>query len=120
MNIRQNWASVLGRLRVIGSFEALSFLALVGVGMPLKYIWDQPLGVRILGPVHGALFLWLCAVCAQAVFEQGWSKRGGVVVFLAAFVPFGPFLIDGWLAREQLRHAEKAEKGEKPVVPPLV
>lgn len=43
--------------RLIGFLEALSFLILLLIAMPLKYIWGQPEAVKIVGSAHGGLFL---------------------------------------------------------------
>jgi hypothetical protein len=40
-------------------------------------------------------------VIARAVFEKGWPTKNGAIVFVAALFPFGPFLIDAWLKRQQ-------------------
>jgi integral membrane protein len=89
-------------LRILGFFEGLSFVILVGVGMPLKYVMGEPLLVRVMGPIHGILFLWLCLLVLQAVFEHGWPRLRGGLVVLAALLPLGPFLIDGWLKRQAI------------------
>ncbi|MGB0788445.1 MAG: DUF3817 domain-containing protein, partial [Marinirhabdus sp.] len=43
--------------RIISVLEAVSFLLLLGIAMPLKYIWGSPEMVRIVGAAHGVLFL---------------------------------------------------------------
>ncbi|HEY0176270.1 MAG TPA: DUF3817 domain-containing protein, partial [Pedobacter sp.] len=47
----------IGRLRLIGYTEGLSLLVLIGIAVPLKYYSHYPQMTRILGPVHGGLFL---------------------------------------------------------------
>ena len=37
--------------------EAVSYLVLLGLAMPLKYLWQMPLAVKIIGSIHGALFV---------------------------------------------------------------
>ena len=49
--------SELRQLRLVAFSEGLSFVVLLFVAMPLKYIWGLKLAVRIVGSVHGALFL---------------------------------------------------------------
>ena len=93
-------ADPLTRVRMIGAIEALSFLLLLGVGMPMKYLAQEPIFVRVLGPVHGALFIWLMVEVIQLVLFGGWPKKRGVVVFLASLFPAGPLLIDGWLKKQ--------------------
>jgi integral membrane protein len=101
MSFSETFRSPIGKMRVVGFFEGLSFVALMGIGMPMKYMMGQPLVVKITGPIHGILFLWLCMVIARAVFEKGWPTKNGAIVFVAALLPFGPFLIDSWLKRQQ-------------------
>ncbi|RYZ34498.1 MAG: DUF3817 domain-containing protein, partial [Myxococcaceae bacterium] len=49
--------SALRQLRLIAFLEGLSFLGLLFVAMPVKYLLGQPLAVRVAGSVHGLLFL---------------------------------------------------------------
>ena len=80
--------------RVVGSLEALSFLVLLLVGMPLKYVWGMPLAVRILGSLHGALFLIFCAALVAVKREEGWPARLAATAFISAFLPAGPWIFD--------------------------
>ena len=92
--------TLISRLRQIGKCEAISFLVLLGIAMPLKYIWGMPLAVRIVGMVHGVLFIAYCAVLWNTANSHGWHWRKSGVFFIAAFLPFGPFIVDGRLAEE--------------------
>lgn len=90
----------IGRLRALGMLEGASFLVLLFVAMPLKYVWDMPMAVKTVGWVHGLLFVLFLAALLQAMTEREWSlgKAGGFL--LAALLPFGPFVVDGKLRRE--------------------
>jgi integral membrane protein len=81
--------------------EGVSFIALLGVAMPLKYMADMPMAVRIVGSIHGLLFVAFCFVLLQTMQAKGWSLFKAAGVFLAAVLPFGPFVIDGRLRKEQ-------------------
>jgi integral membrane protein len=94
-------ASRIRRLRHIGFAEALSFLAL-GVAMGFKYGLEQPLGVRILGPLHGGLFLLYLAALVHAWRATRWSFARVALLGLAAVLPAGPFCCERWLRREEL------------------
>lgn len=78
--------------------EATSFLALL-VATYVKYANDAPLGVEILGPIHGVLFLAYVYIAVVIRGSLGWSHRTTLYVLLGAVVPFGGFIVDRWLAR---------------------
>jgi integral membrane protein len=90
----------IGRLRLIGWVEGLSFLLLLGVAMPLKYMLGMPLAVKLVGWAHGVLFVLFCMALAAAAHAGKWSLIRVGTVFVAALVPFGPFLIDRGLQRD--------------------
>ncbi|MGN6531837.1 MAG: DUF3817 domain-containing protein, partial [Ginsengibacter sp.] len=54
--IRENVKSIR-QLRWIGIAEGISFLLLLGVAMPLKYLYDFPVAVKVTGWIHGLLFI---------------------------------------------------------------
>jgi integral membrane protein len=86
--------SLIQRLRLLGYAEALSWLLLLFIAMPLKYIWQLPLMVRYTGWLHGILFiLYMVHLClASQKFHWKISKLflGGI----AAFLPFGTLWFD--------------------------
>ena len=94
------WRTPIGRVRAVGILEGISFLMLLGIAMPLKYLAGMPLAVRIAGLAHGVLFLALLYVVMQAAAAVEWSWRRCARVIFAALLPCGPFVIDRSLARE--------------------
>jgi integral membrane protein len=92
--------TVIGRLRIIGIIEGVSFLLLLGVAMPLKYLAGLPQVVTMVGWIHGLLFMAFCVALTQAHQEAKWTlwRTGGVLI--AALLPFGPFVIDKSLRQE--------------------
>ena len=82
------WFMWLGRL------EALSFLVLLFAAMPLKYVMQDPSMVKLMGPIHGGLFLLYCAAAFWTASEEEWPKKKHAMVYLAAVFPFGPFLFE--------------------------
>ena len=91
----------IGRLRAIGILEAISFLVLLGIAMPLKYFAGLPEAVKVAGWTHGVLFMLFCALLLEAKQQASWSFRQTGAVLVAALLPFGPFIIDGRLRREE-------------------
>jgi integral membrane protein len=89
-------------LRITALVEGTSFLLLVGVAMPLKYYAGMPLAVKYTGWAHGVLFVGLCLLLLQVMLAARWSLGRGALVFVAALVPFGPFLLDKHMRRWEL------------------
>lgn len=80
--------------RWISFLEAISFLLLLFIAMPLKYIWDMPEYVRIVGMAHGILFI-LYLLGAYWMYEKlNWSVKILFIVFLSSILPFGPFVVE--------------------------
>jgi integral membrane protein len=90
----------LKNLRRMGFVEGVSTLILFGIAMPLKYMADMPLAVRVAGSLHGLLFMCLVVMLMMATTKVPISKSLALVGMLAAVVPFGPFVFDRWLVRD--------------------
>ena len=83
----------------MGFVEACSTLVLFGVAMPLKYVWDMPLAVTIVGMTHGFLFVALALMIARAVKRVPISPQLCIGGIFGAVMPFGPFVVDRWLKK---------------------
>src|SRR5688572_10763109 len=81
-------------LRLTALVEAASFLVLLGVAMPLKYFAGRPEAVKVVGWVHGLLFVVFCVALLRTVVVARWPAGRAVMVFVAALLPFGPFVVD--------------------------
>ncbi len=97
----QSLQSPIGRVRLLGMIEGVSFLVLLGIAMPLKYLADQPLAVKYTGWAHGLLFILYCLALLQAWVGGSLSFKNTFLGFIAALIPFGPFLIDRRLAANE-------------------
>ena len=78
----------------VGWIEGLSYLILILMAMPLKYIWGQPEMVRIVGMAHG--LLWLAYIgSAFAMYDKyDWPIKKLGWAFIASLLPFGPFVFE--------------------------
>ena len=98
----------LGRLRLVSILEGLSLLVLLGIAMPLKYVLHRPEAVRIVGLIHGVLFVSYVLLLAQNAIEQRWPLRKVGLGLLLSVVPFGAFYAERRLfqdtATEPLPH----------------
>lgn len=94
------WDSPLARLRSVGFLEGTSFLLLLGIAMPLKYLAGQPLAVTVIGTAHGFLWILYLVVLAIAWRQYRWTFGRVVMGGIASVMPFGPFLFDRSLRHE--------------------
>lgn len=85
----------IGRLRILAILEGISLLTLVFIAVPMKYGLGNPALVKMMGPVHGTLFLLFLFNTLSVGVEQQWKFRETTwKVLLACFIPFGTFYID--------------------------
>ncbi|HVF80767.1 MAG TPA: DUF3817 domain-containing protein [Flavisolibacter sp.] len=87
-------------LRRIGKAEGISLLILLFIAMPLKYIWNQPGAVKIAGWIHGALFVLFMLMAVRVYEQRAWPFKKLATAFIAAFLPFGTFMFDKQLKKE--------------------
>lgn len=62
--------------------------------MPLKYLAGMPMAVKLVGWVHGVLFITFCIALARTMQTARWPMSRGAMIFVAALLPFGPFVVD--------------------------
>jgi len=87
--------------RMIAVTEGISFLTLLFVAMPMKYFMGMPEVVRVVGTIHGGLFLLYVGLLTVIHFRQRWSVIFSLYAFVASIIPFGTFVLD-----KQLREKE--------------
>ena len=86
-------------LRVVSITEAASFLLLLLVAMPLKYLSDTPQGVSVVGPIHGVLFMAYVGLVFVTRDQLGWTLKRTVLALVAAVLPVAPFLVERYWIR---------------------
>ncbi|MEU1888293.1 DUF3817 domain-containing protein [Micromonospora rifamycinica] len=90
----------LTRYRVIAWIVGVALTVLVLIGMPLKYAFDEPLVVAVVGTAHG----WLYLLYLAATFDLGrrvdWPLKRMLLVMLAGTVPFVSFVAERRVTRE--------------------
>jgi integral membrane protein len=92
--------SELRQFRWVAMAEGLSFLVLVLVAMPLKYLAGLPLAVRIVGMVHGLLFVLFLYALLRASLARSWPVGRSLKAFISSLVPGGTFWFDATLREE--------------------
>jgi integral membrane protein len=99
--------NLIRRFRMTALAEGSSFLLLLFVAMPMKYVMGMPRVVTVVGAIHGILFLAYVAQLAMLRTKHQWDNKFSFYAFLASLLPFGPFIFDRHLC-------EKESATEKP------
>jgi integral membrane protein len=86
--------SALGRLRIVAFIEGISYLLLLGIAMPLKYLAGIPQAVKVIGMAHGVLFVLFVILLIQVAIERNWSFKKSILSFISSLIPFGTFYAD--------------------------
>jgi integral membrane protein len=92
--------AALTRYRVIAYVVGVVLIALVIVGMPLKYIWGEPVVVETIGPAHGFLYMIYLLAAFDLGRRAGWPLRRMILVMLAGTVPFVSFYAERTVSRQ--------------------
>ncbi|MGN7784241.1 DUF3817 domain-containing protein [Niabella sp. 22666] len=84
----------------IAFLEGISYLLLLLIAMPLKYLADIPEGVKYIGWAHGVLFVLFCLYLLKVWIGLKWSFGKAFLAFVASLLPFGTFILDARLKKE--------------------
>lgn len=94
--------SRIRKFRMTALAEGSSFLLLLFVAMPMKYFIGIPLAVRVVGSIHGLLFLASVAQLVKLRTTHQWDNRFSFSALLASLLPFGPFVFDKHLREKEV------------------
>ena len=89
---------LIKQFRVVAILEGFSWIALL-ITMILKYKFEIIWPNKIVGMIHGIFFLLFCVYIFLFLIKEKWPIRTGLVLFIAAFLPFGTF----WAAKKYLK-----------------
>ena len=91
------------RLRMTGIAEGISFITLLFIAMPIKYVAGNPEIVWYVGWVHGLLFMLYILALITVKINLEWKFRKTLIAFLASLIPFGTFILDKSLRKEEMK-----------------
>ncbi len=85
---------MIKNFRILSFLEGLSFLVILFITMPLKYILDYPAANKSVGMIHGVLFLAYVVFAIFLKVEFKWSSKKLAIILLCSIIPFGTFWAD--------------------------
>ena len=90
----------LTRYRLMSWVVGSALVLLVLVAMPLKYLADEPLGVEILAPVHGFLYLGYLITVIDLTRHVVVRPLQILAMVAAGLVPFLTFVVERRMVRK--------------------
>jgi integral membrane protein len=91
--------AALKRYRVMAYVVGVALVLLVVVGMPLKYLADQPQLVATVGPLHGFLYIVYLVAAFDVGRRSNWPLNRMALVMLAGTIPFLSFYAERHVTR---------------------
>lgn len=92
--IRNVMSSLINSFRVVALLEGLSYILLLFIAVPIKYLGDDPTYVKMLGMPHGILFVAYIALAIFVGQDLKWNSKTFGIVLVASIIPFGTFYVD--------------------------
>lgn len=85
---------LLKSFRAIAILEGISYLALFGITMPLKYWAEIPEPNKYVGYAHGLLFVAFIVLAAAVCLNKKWGFKRFVIFGIASLLPFATFYVE--------------------------
>ncbi len=85
---------MLDTFRIVSLVEGLSYLILLFIAMPIKYLGENPYPVKIIGMTHGILFIIFTVALFVTISKYKWKKEFGFKLFAYSLFPFGAIVIE--------------------------
>ncbi|RZS93914.1 DUF3817 domain-containing protein [Aquimarina brevivitae] len=85
---------MISSFRIISYLEGISYLLILFVTMPLKYLFEEPQPNKVIGMAHGILFLLYIVFTFLVKADKKWNAKVTTIVLLCSIIPFGTFWMD--------------------------
>lgn len=94
MHLILQTAYMLQLFRIIAFLEGVSYILLLFIATPIKYLSDDPQYVKMLGMPHGILFIAYIILAIIISKKMQWCNSTLAKVLLASIIPFGTFYVE--------------------------
>ena len=79
---------------IAGIAETCSTLSLYLIAVPLKYLGDNEILVRVIGPIHGLLWLLYIGLLVLGLIQKKWNIRAVITGGFLSLLPGGPIWLE--------------------------
>lgn len=93
--------SLIAQLRIAAIMEGISYLLLLAVTMPLKYLADMPEPNMIVGYSHGLLFIWYVVLVLLVAYRYRWNFKSTAIALAASLIPAATFYVEAKMLRDK-------------------
>ena len=80
--------------RITALLEGVSYILLLFIAVPIKYLFNDPSYVKLLGMPHGILFIAYIFFSIAGKFKYKWGYKDFFIISSASLIPFGTFYVD--------------------------
>ncbi|MFK7833129.1 MAG: DUF3817 domain-containing protein [Winogradskyella sp.] len=87
-------SKLLSVFRIVALLEGVSYLLLLFIAVPIKYISEDPQYVKMLGMPHGVLFMAYVVIAIFISAYMKWNLKTLAIVLAASVIPFGTFYVE--------------------------
>ena len=85
--------------KIVSFLEGISYVLLLFIAVPIKYLQGNPEFVKMLGMPHGLFFVMYIALAVMLKYELDWKNKDFVMVCLLSILPFGTFFVGKYLKK---------------------
>jgi len=85
---------MLKTFKIIALLEGVSFIIMMFVGMPLKYMGGNDIIIKLLGMPHGLLFVSYVILAFLIQNQMKWNVKDMAIILACSLIPFGTFWMD--------------------------
>lgn len=92
---------MINLFKIITYLEGISYILLLFIGVPLKYLVENEVLVKSLGMPHGLLFIAYIILAFFIKPNFKWNKKEFSMILLASVIPFATFYVDKKYLRKE-------------------
>jgi len=86
---------------ITGIAETCSTICLYFIAMPLKYLGENEILVKIIGPIHGFLWILYISLLGLGWIQNKWNVRAVITGGLLSILPGGPIWLESRMNQEE-------------------
>ncbi len=80
--------------RIIAFVEGVSYLLLLFIAVPIKYLLANDSFVKLLGMPHGVLFIAYVLLAIIFILKKNTPLKESIIILIASLIPLGTFYVD--------------------------